>query len=259
LPIDNRLYDADGDIWWDETRPLSTLRTAINPGRVGYLQDVISRIGMEPSACDALEVGCGGGLMAEEVARLGFRLKGVDPSSPSIETARRHAVASGLEIEYSVAAGEKLPFSDDSFDLVYCCDVLEHVDELDAVIAEAARVLKPNGIYFYDTINRTLPAKLVMIKLFQEWSATSWMPPNLHDYDKFIKPAELRGCLARAGLQEQECVGLTPSALPPKLLFLLRKLKKGEISPAEMGRRTAFRRSRDKSMLYSGYAAAVNQ
>ena len=254
MPVDNRIYDAPGDIWWDESQPLNSLRTAINPGRVGYLREVIDRTGIDPGSSEALEVGCGGGLMAEEVARIGFSVTGVDPSGPSIETARRHATESGLAIDYSVASGEALPFADGTFDLVYCCDVLEHVADLDAVIAEAARVLKPGGIYFYDTINRTFPAKLVMIKLFQEWPATRWMPPNLHDYQQFIKPHELKASLARNALEQQETVGLAPSAAPPKMLRLLRQLKKRQINPAELGRQTPFKTSSDRSILYAGYA-----
>ena len=168
--------------------------------------------------------------------------------------ARGHAIQSGPGIDYRVARGEALPFSDRTFDLVYCCDVLEHVSDLDAVIAETARVLKPGGIYFYDTVNRTRAAKLVMIKLFQEWSATSWLPPDLHDYRKFITPPELHQCPARHGLDQHETVGLAPSAAPPKMLRLLRQLKKRKITPGEFGRRTPFRKSSDRSILFAGYA-----
>jgi 2-polyprenyl-6-hydroxyphenyl methylase/3-demethylubiquinone-9 3-methyltransferase len=254
MAVDNQIYDAPGDIWWDESQPLNSLRTAINPGRVGYLREVIDRTGIDPASSEALEVGCGGGLMAEEVARIGFTLSGVDPSAPSIATAQRHASQTGLEIDYRIARGESLPFADETFDLVYCCDVLEHVSDLNAVIGEAARVLKPGGTYFYDTVNRTRAAKLVMIKLFQEWSATSWMPPNLHDYRQFITPPELHRCLTRHGLHQQETVGLAPSAEPPKLLRLLRQLKKGKITPAELGHQTPFKKSSDQSILFAGYA-----
>jgi 2-polyprenyl-6-hydroxyphenyl methylase/3-demethylubiquinone-9 3-methyltransferase len=214
MPVDNQIYDAPGDIWWDESQPLNSLRTAINPGRVGYLREVIDRAGLDPGSSEALEVGCAGGLMAEEVARIGFSLSGVDPSAPSIDTAQRHAIQSGLEIDYHVACGEALPFADGTFDLVYCCDVLEHVSDLDGVIAETGRVLRPGGIYFYDTVNRTRAAKLVMIKLFQEWSATSWLPPDLHDYRQFITPPELRRCLTRDSTNTRASVSPPQPHLP---------------------------------------------
>jgi len=254
MPVDNKLYDAPGDIWWDETKPLNALRTAINPGRVGYLRQVIARLGWRPAELTALDVGCGGGIMAEEVATMGFRVTGVDPSAESIATARCHASKSGLAIEYIEAPGERLPFAAARFDLVYCCDVLEHVEDPQLVIDEAARVLKPGGAYLYDTINRTFPSKLVMIKLFQEWGATAFMPPNLHDWGQFIKPAELLGFLDKAGLHAREMVGLKPAANPIELVRLLRQVKQGRITPAEMGRRSPMAVSRDMAVLFVGYA-----
>ncbi len=254
MPVDNQLYDAPGDIWWDEAQPLSALRTAINPGRVGYLRRVLEGRAMDPRSLRGLDVGCGGGLMAEEVAALGVRVTGVDPSARSILTARAHAAASGASVDYIEAPGESLPFPDGCFDLVYCCDVLEHVDDVQRVVSEAARVLKPGGVYLYDTINRTGASRLVMIKLFQEWSATAFMPVNLHDWDRFIKPDEMRALLERAGLRPMETVGLKPVANPIRLFRLLRQVKKGGMSPAEMGRRSAMAISRDRSVLYAGYA-----
>lgn len=254
MPVDNKLYDAREDIWWDETKPLNALRTAINPGRVGYLRQVVATLGLRPADSTALDVGCGGGIMAEEVAAMGFRVTGVDPSAESIATARAHTARSALAIEYLEAPGEHLPFADETFELVYCCDVLEHVNDLQQVINEAARVLKPGGVYLYDTINRTFPSKLVMIKLFQEWGATAFMPPNLHDWEQFIKPAELLGGLDKAGLRNVEMVGLKPAANPVQLVRLLRKVKKGRMTPAEMGRRSPMAVSRDMTVLYIGHA-----
>jgi 2-polyprenyl-6-hydroxyphenyl methylase / 3-demethylubiquinone-9 3-methyltransferase len=254
MPVDNQLYDAPGDIWWDETQPLNALRTSINPGRMGYLRQVIARHGLYPQDLSALDVGCGGGIMAEEVATLGFRVIGVDPSERSLATARGHAAESGLAIQYVEASGERLPFPDAAFDLVYCCDVLEHVDDLERTIAEAARVLKAGGIYLYDTINRTPASRFVMIKLFQEWRATAFMPANLHDWNQFIKPAELLAHLERAGLRQIETVGLKPAANPLRLIRLLLKVKSGRITPAEMGRQSPMTFSTDQSVLYAGHA-----
>jgi len=254
MPVDNAIYNAPGDIWWDETKPLHALRTAINPARVGYLEAVVRRIGIKPHGSKALDVGCGGGIMAEEVAALGFDVTGVDPSTQSIATARRHATESGLRIDYREASGENLPFPDASFDLVYCCDVLEHVADLERVIAEAARVLKPGAPYVFDTINRTPVSRLVMIKLFQEWRSTAFMPPALHDWNQFIKPAELREGLERAGLRSVEMVGLKPAANPVRLFMLLRQVTRGSMTPAELGRRSPMAISKDMSVLYAGYA-----
>jgi len=254
MPVDNAIYDAPGDIWWDETKPLNALRTAINPGRVGYLRDVVGRLAIRPNGLKALDVGCGGGIMAEEVAAMGFDVTGIDPSEQSIATARRHAALSALKIDYRQGAGEHLPFPDATFDLVYCCDVLEHVNDLERVISEAARVLKPGAPYVYDTINRTPVSRLVMIKLLQEWRSTAFMPPALHDWDQFIKPPEVLAHLERAGFRNVEMVGLKPAANPIQLFLLLRQVKNGAMTPAEMGRRSPMVVSKDKSVLYAGHA-----
>jgi 2-polyprenyl-6-hydroxyphenyl methylase/3-demethylubiquinone-9 3-methyltransferase len=254
VPADNRLYDAAGDIWWDETSPLSALRTAVNPGRVGYLRQVLDAIDLSPAALRALDVGCGGGLMAEEVAALGFRVTGIDPSGPSISTARRHAAGSGAAVQYLQGAAESLPFAEASFDLVCCCDVLEHVADVDRCLSEAARVLKPGGVYFFDTINRTWLSRLVMISLLQEWPATRLLPRDLHDHAQFIRPRELVAMMEGHGLRWQELVGLGPWANPIALIRLRRRLRKGEITPGELGRRTPFVRRRSKSVLYAGHA-----
>lgn len=254
MPVDNQLYDAMADSWWDESGLLHILR-ALNPGRFGYMRRVlVEELGVDPRDKATLDVGCGGGLLAEEFARLGCRVTGIDPSAQSLETARAHARAAGLAIEYRRATGEQIPFPDATFDIVYCCDVLEHVQDLRRVIAEISRVLKPGGTFLYDTINRTLKSKLVMIKLFQEWDWTSFMPPNLHDWRMFIKPDELISVMAANGLQNRGLTGLAPAANPLSTLRLLRARKRGEISYFEAARRIGLRETRDKGVSYMGYA-----
>ena len=260
MPVDNTLYNRPGDIWWDEHEPLSTLRTMVNPGRFPYFCEVLTeRLGIDPRGTAALDVGCGGGLLAEEFARLGCAVTGIDPSEPSLATARAHAARSGLTIDYQVGVGEALPCEDASFDIVYCCDVLEHVNDLNRVIAEIARVLKPAGVFLYDTINRTLLSKLVVIKLAQEWPATRFVPANLHDWSMFITPGELQRVMARHGLQQCEVVGLTPPLNPVAIVRAVRLFKRGAISYGELGRRLAFRRSRLRSGSYMGYAVKALQ
>jgi 2-polyprenyl-6-hydroxyphenyl methylase / 3-demethylubiquinone-9 3-methyltransferase len=254
MPVDNAIYTAPGDIWWDEKQPLSSLRTAINPGRIGYLGRILEETRFRTSGARALDIGCGGGLMAEEVARMGFVVTGIDPAEAAIDVAADHARRSGLNIAYQVGAGEALPFDDGQFDLVYCCDVLEHVVDVPSVIAESARVLRPGGVYFFDTINRTGASKLLMIKLFQEWHLTAWMPRDLHAWDRFVKPDELTHLLADSGLELGGMTGLAPSARPLQLLLDLVRLRRGTFTFGEFGRRSIFRETSDKSVLYAGYA-----
>ena len=254
MPVDNTVYDQPGDIWWDETAGLSMLRTALNPARFGYFRSVLTeRLRTSPHGKATLDVGCGGGLLAEEFARLGCHVTGVDPSEPSLKTARTHAAASGLSIDYRTGVGEALPFSDQSFEIVYCCDVLEHVTDLDRVIAEIARMLTPGGVFFYDTINRTFLSKLFAIKLAQEWPATRFAPPHLHDWEQFIKPTELQALMSRHGLEPQEVVGLSLGARPSAGLRAIRQYKRGAMTAGDLGRHLRARVSRNLSGLYAGF------
>jgi 2-polyprenyl-6-hydroxyphenyl methylase/3-demethylubiquinone-9 3-methyltransferase len=254
MPADNHLYDTMADSWWDESGMLHILH-GLNPARLRYLRRVLA--GTDLGGRKTLDVGCGGGLLAEELARMGGEVTGVDPSERSLEAARTHAQQEGLAIDYRRATGEALPFPDATFDLVCCCDVLEHVDDLRHVLSEIARVLRPGGIFLYDTINRTFRSWLVVIKLFQEWRSTSFMPPDLHDWRQFIKPAELTALLAGAGLVNQGLAGLRPAVNPLQTLRLLRDRKRGRISYLETVRRLDLRESRDLSISFIGWARRV--
>ena len=255
MPVDNELYNRPGDIWWDEDEVLSMLRTMLNPARFGYFRQALTeRLKLDLQGKATLDIGCGGGILAEEFARLGCRVTGIDPSEPSLATARAHARQSGLEIEYRQGVGEQLPFEDASFDLVYCCDVLEHVNDLEQVIAETARVLKPGGVYCFDTINRTLFSKFAAIKLMQEWKATAFMPPNLHVWEQFIKPAELTGALTRHGLEPQELKGMTPERNLVSLLLALRRYKRGSLSFRQLCELARFKAGGNLLASYMGYA-----
>jgi 2-polyprenyl-6-hydroxyphenyl methylase/3-demethylubiquinone-9 3-methyltransferase len=254
LPADNRIYDQLADTWWDEAGQLHILAGLV-PARFGYIRRVLrTELRLDPRDLRTLDMGCGGGLLTEEFARLGCAVTGIDPSFRSLSVARAHAAAGGLRIEYCRAAGEALPFPDGSFALVYCCDVLEHVGDLMRVIAETARVLAPGGVYFYDTLNRTWQSKLVAIKLLQEWGWTSLLSPDLHDWRQFIRPAELLALLTAHGLENRGLTGLKPRANPLSALRTLRARKRGQVSYVEAMRRLGVGESRDVSLLYMGYA-----
>ena len=254
MPVDNTIYDRMAGSWWQEDGFLHVL-AALNPVRFGYMRRVLTEeLHLAPAGLRTLDIGCGGGLLAEEFARLGCAVVGVDPSEESLEAAGTHAASQGLAIEYRSATGEALPFADQSFDIVYCCDVLEHVADLRRVIAETARVLRPGGIYFYDTINRTFRSRLIAIKLLQEWRWTALMPPRLHDWLMFIRPAELRQALEHHGLAPGGLTGLKPRASPFRLVRALRRCKRGLISYAAALREVDFGESADTSVSYIGYA-----
>jgi 2-polyprenyl-6-hydroxyphenyl methylase/3-demethylubiquinone-9 3-methyltransferase len=253
MPVDNNLYNTLADSWWDESGMLSTLH-GLNPARLRYLRRVLDEGGIDPQGKKTLDVGCGGGLLSEELARMGCMVTGVDPSEKSLEAARAHARQEGLAIDYRRATGEALPFPDATFDLICCCDVLEHVDDLPRVISEISRVLRPGGVFLYDTINRTFRSWLVIIELFQELRWTSFMPPDLHDWRQFIKPEELTALLAGAGLASQGIAGLRPTVNPLQTLRILRARKRGRISYLEAIRRLDLQESRDLSISFIGWA-----
>jgi 2-polyprenyl-6-hydroxyphenyl methylase / 3-demethylubiquinone-9 3-methyltransferase len=252
MPVDNAIYDTAP--WRDEHGFLSTL-AALTPVRFGYLRDVlVNTLHIDPAGQHVLDIGCGGGFLAEEFASIGCDVTGIDPSGPTIAQAAAHAAEAGLAITYRVASGEAIPFDDGTFAVAYCCDVLEHVRDLDTVIAETARVLRPGGVYLFDTINRTFLSKLVVIRLFQEWRATRFVATNLHDWRMFITPAELRAALAKHGLICREMVGINPTGNPLRALHALYQLKRGAISYADIGERIPMAVGTRTPIQYAGYA-----
>ena len=253
--INNALYNEQGNTWWDENQFLHLLKSSVNPARVGYfrrLLDLVLKFDYRGAA--ALDVGCGGGILAEEFAGMGFRVTGIDPSEQSLHTARQHAQSMGLSIQYQEGNGESISFADDTYPVVYCCDVLEHVRDLPKVISEIYRVTKPGGVFLFDTLNRTFVSKLVAIKIWQEWKSTAFMPPRLHEWRMFIRPEELKGLLAQAGFEFREFRGTSPDLSIPKMISLLRKRAKGEIGYKELGQRFKLVESNDLKILYMGYA-----
>jgi 2-polyprenyl-6-hydroxyphenyl methylase/3-demethylubiquinone-9 3-methyltransferase len=136
--------------------------------------------------------------------------------------------------------------------------VLEHVDDVERVIAEISRVLRRGGLFVYDTINRTLASHLVVIKVLQDWRTTRFMPANLHSWERFVTPAELIAAMDRHGLHSLGHTGLKPVANPIRLFGLLRRQRRGEISAVELGHAAVMAASRDASILYIGHARKGN-
>jgi 2-polyprenyl-6-hydroxyphenyl methylase/3-demethylubiquinone-9 3-methyltransferase len=253
--IDNDIYDRVPTTWWDEDGFMALLRTSVNPPRVAYFHKVlVERLGLDPRGLRVLDVGCGGGLLSEAFAALGCDVTGVDRSAPSLAAARTHAGRSGLSIRYLDGSAESLPFDAGAFDVVCCCDVLEHVDSPDIVLGEIARVLKPGGVFLFDTINRTLRSKLVAIKLAQDWRPTRLIPRDVHVWEKFIRPGELANLMERHGLANPEFAGLSPPINPVPAIAALLQHKLGRMRFDELGEKLRLRESRDLSISYMGYA-----
>jgi len=252
--IDNAIYDRIPAAWWSDDSFMALLRNAVNPPRFAYFQDVLLRGPGRPEALSVLDVGCGGGLLAERFAALGCAVTGIDRSLPTLAAAREHALAMGFAIRYQPGDAAALPFAAAQFDVACCCDVLEHVDDVDRVLAEIARVLKPGGLFFFDTINRTWQSWLLAIKAAQDWPLIRLVPRNLHVWEKFIRPLELAASLERHGLQALDFSCLSPRVNPFSALAAFARLKLGRINFGEMGRSFQLAKSHDLSLSYMGYA-----
>lgn len=253
--IDNSIYHAENDQWWQPDSVLYMLKTSINPVRVGYFaKKLFNELNIAPQGSAALEVGCGGGILCEEIARMGFDTTGIDPSAQSLQIAVTHAKTSGLHIRYVKGTGEALPFGDNAYDVIFCCDVLEHVCDLPSVISEISRVLKPGGVLCYDTINRTFISKLIAINIAQRWKRWAFMPPNLHVWEMFIKPEELKALLKLNNFEWREHRGTEPNLSYPQILYYLRKRAKGEWTYEDLAQKLLLVESTDMNIMYMGFA-----
>jgi 2-polyprenyl-6-hydroxyphenyl methylase/3-demethylubiquinone-9 3-methyltransferase len=200
------LYDDVAADWWsDEVRWIRTLKNMV-PGRLEYFDEKI-----DWTDARALDLGCAGGFMAEALHERGASVTGIDPALEAIEAARAHAEAGGKQIRYDVGEGEALPYPDGSFDAVVCVDVLEHVRDVAQVIREVARVLKPGGLFCFDTINRNPLASLAVVTLAED--VVRLLPKGTHDPTLFIRPAELMEHLKAAGLVPDAITGFGPRGL----------------------------------------------
>ena len=203
---DLTIYDDFADRWWsDEVRWVRTLRNLV-PGRLKFFDRYVDWTGKT-----VLDLGCAGGFMAEALDEKGAKVTGIDPAADSVAAAQTHAAQEGRDIRYSVGVGEELPYPDAHFDIAVCVDVLEHVQDLDKVLSEIARVLKPGGVFLFDTINRNPIARLATITVAED--VLRLLPKGTHDPAMFIKPAELRTGLERAGLIPGPVTGLGPRGI----------------------------------------------
>src|SRR5574338_1346065 len=142
--VNNQIYDELAPTWWDEKEFLHLLKVMVNPWRVPYFKEaLVKQFGQDLRQVRLLDIGCGGGVLTEEFARLGCQVTGIDISPRSIAIAQAHAVQSELSIAYRVGSGTEIPFDAERFDAVSSCDVLEHIHDWRQVIAEASRVLRP--------------------------------------------------------------------------------------------------------------------
>jgi 2-polyprenyl-6-hydroxyphenyl methylase / 3-demethylubiquinone-9 3-methyltransferase len=199
-------FTKDAAAWWDEAGPFAPLH-ALNPLRMKFMVDTIKTHGADtPKKSWAhLDVGCGGGLVAEPFARLGARVTGVDADSAAIRVARAHAAQMGLDINYLAGAVETLARGA-KFDTLTALEIIEHVDHPDTFVAQIAARVKPGGLIFMSTLNRTIKS-LLLGKIAAEY-ILGWVPAGTHDPRKFVKPSELAGMMSQVGYTPVAATGV---------------------------------------------------
>jgi len=199
----DRLVERVPGLWWSDAGPFAGLHE-LNVVRVEYFRAVFGGFGGKR----VLDVGCGGGILAEALAAEGAVVTGIDPSEQSLGAARDHARRAGPTIDYRHGTAEELVAAglDGTFDLVFAVDVLEHVDDLDRTLAAVAAVLAPGGGFGFLTHNRTIAGFLQLV--WTEEYVEHTMPEGFHDFRRFITPDELTDKLARNGMVVQEVKGI---------------------------------------------------
>jgi 2-polyprenyl-6-hydroxyphenyl methylase/3-demethylubiquinone-9 3-methyltransferase len=220
---DLSIYRTYAPNWWDDSQRFLRLLHNLVPARLKHFDTIVGTW----RGKTVLDLGCGGGFMSEALARKGATVIGVDPSEAAIRAAQDHAVKHALEIDYKAGSGESIPLADHCVDCVVCVDVLEHVAELDRVLDEVQRVLKPGGVFLFDTINRTPLAALVIVHLGE--TVFRLLPRGTHDPAKFIRPSELRAKLSERGLTVGPLVGLGPRGINRRFDFTFGKLPSVQI------------------------------
>ena len=219
--VDLAKYDRLGDEWWDSKGPMGALHK-FNPIRVGWIRDLLragaSRTalpgGLPLAGLRILDVGCGGGILSESLARLGAGMVGIDPAPNNIAVAARHAESEGVAVDYRCTTLDALARTGETFDAVLVMEVIEHVRGVPEFLRDAAGLVKPGGLLVGATLNRT--AKSYALAIVGAEYVLRWLPRGTHDWSKFITPAEFGGHLARLGLDADRRGGrhLQPTARP---------------------------------------------
>ncbi len=212
-PAEVARFSAMAAQWWDPAGKFRPLH-AINPVRLEFIKARAEEHfgGSHPlKGLNILDIGCGGGLLCEPMARLGARVTGLDPSPKNISIARTHAREQELEINYLDSTAEALAAKGKTFDLVLNMEVLEHVADIDHFLKACATLIRPGGIMICATLNRTL--KSFALAIIGAEYILRWLPAGTHQWEKFVTPGELRDALERQGLSAHDLKGVSYNPL----------------------------------------------
>lgn len=195
-------FSALAHRWWDPSSEFKPLH-AINPLRLAWIQEHVSITGKK-----VLDVGCGGGILAESMAVTGAQAKGIDLSEKALKVADLHSLETGVKVEYEYISAENLAQKEaGQYDVVTCMEMLEHVPDPLSIIKSCAALVKPGGKVFFSTLNRN-PKSYLFAIIGAEYLLRI-LPKGTHDYKKFIKPSELNEFIREAGLELNELIGLS--------------------------------------------------
>jgi 2-polyprenyl-6-hydroxyphenyl methylase / 3-demethylubiquinone-9 3-methyltransferase len=198
-------FSRHADDWWDPRGPMAALHK-FNPVRLGYIRDrAAERFARDPKKLDCLkglrilDIGCGGGILSEPLARLGAEMVGADPAEENIAVARAHAEDAGVAVDYRATTAEELAEAGERFDAVLTMEVVEHVADVPSFIATCAEMVKPDGLMIAATLNRTL--KSFALAIVGAEYVLRWLPRGTHQWDKFVTPRELEAAVENTGLR----------------------------------------------------------
>jgi len=198
-------FSAMAAEWWSPTGKFKPLHK-FNPVRLTYIRDkAAENFGLDPKSPKPLEglrvldIGCGGGLLSEPVARMGATVVGADPSEKNIGIASTHAKASGVSVDYRPVTAEQLAEAGEIFDIVLNMEVVEHVADVEFFMSTCARMVRPGGMMFVATINRTM--KAAALAIFAAENILRWLPRGTHQYEKLVRPEELEAPMTASGLE----------------------------------------------------------
>ena len=205
-------FSAMAAEWWSPVGKFRPLHK-FNPVRLAYIREKICvQFDRDPKANNALaglrilDIGCGGGLLSEPMARMGADVVGVDPSSINIEVAKIHASQSGVSVDYRASTAEELTNAGESFDVVLNMEVVEHVADVPLFMEKCCEMVRSGGLMFVATINRTPKARLLAI--FMAENVLRWLPRGTHTYEKLVKPSELEQPISASGMQVIDQTGV---------------------------------------------------
>jgi 2-polyprenyl-6-hydroxyphenyl methylase / 3-demethylubiquinone-9 3-methyltransferase len=210
-------FSAIADEWWDERGKFAPLHK-LNPVRIAYLREqLIRHFSSNGSSATPLsnlslvDIGCGGGLIAEPMARMGAHVTGIDASATNISVASLHAHHAGLTIDYRASTAEQLSLEGAQFDVVFALEIIEHVADVALFYRAITSLVKPGGVLVLSTLNRT--AKSYALGIIGVEYVLRWLPRGTHSWSKFIKPSEMAAALRTHGFHPRDVTGITFSPL----------------------------------------------